>query len=279
MTRLSQFSKRRRFIVQVPLVVVMAALFSAGCRERSPNFTDRIQLEPVRGTWGLTGRSKISCPAGDCILFHFARTERLLTQDAADEFSEYSLPNMLKTALNREDSDAENDGMVVPPSERWGGQEADKITLATFNCAAYAVGELLDLRDGDWIDTRRRNDTNGTIPFSIVLESYFSEVKRIPASDVNWDALSDSSELQPDDLICFERDYGRWQECMHVGRIRSRRGRNWIESEIGRGPIVLSTLAAVAKAYGPTFDSVVIYRQHCALSDGAPNGKFGCRLK
>jgi len=203
----------------------------------------------------------IRCPAGDCILHHFPPTETLVGIDGGDPTSPFYLDNMLEVLLNPDDGDTANNGVILPVPERWGGDDADEVTLATFNCAAYAVGDLLDLHEGDWVDTASGPDTNETIPFKVVLDSYFKECLRIPAQDADWSQLANSAELHPNDLLCLLQQSAGKTEFGHVGRIRRHQDQNWLESKIGRGPIVLARLDSVAAAYATSFNTVLIFRE------------------
>ena len=233
----------------------------SGCGSSGTDIPERYSIESMQGDFGLVGRSVIKCPAGDCILVHFP-PEVAEFKSLNDGMTEgHTVDATVKSILRLDDADSENDGEIMIPDARWGGAEADQVSFDTFNCCAFAVGDLLDLREGDWLNPAPRNTTNQTRPFQIVLDSYFREVLRASVYEIDWASLESSTAIHEGDLVCFSSTMKDLLEVVHVGVVQKRNGKNWLVSKIGLGPIVRGTMSATGKAYLLGWDVLVVYRQ------------------
>lgn len=241
-----------------PLSAVLFVLLS-GCGSDRTTELSRSEIEWERNVWGLTGRSIVKCPAGDCLLLHYAPTEKWLSLRLIPTPEQFDL--LLKTPENCKADRCQ----ILPPGERWGGAEIDEATLSTFNCCSYALGDVLDLGPGDWIDTTEHPETGSAAPFQTALDSFFDSVTTFQTTRSAPDDLESSVLLHDGDLICFVLNHGLWRETIHVGIVRRKCDRNWIESKMGMGPIVLSTARQMASCYVGLFDEVDVYRQRKRL--------------
>ncbi len=259
-----QHGHRRGARIILTGFAVRAAAFAAvgllcGCSQDSTGDLPRTSLEWERSAWGLTGRSIVKCPTGDCLILHYQPTERWL--DSGHAPSEKQLGLLLAAPPGG----GADECSIMVPGERWGGRFADENTLATCNCCSYAVGDLLDLGPGDWIDTVPHPEAGVAAPFQVVLDSYFLPVTTIRVGESPIEELDRSERIREDDLICFVQNYEFLRQFIHVGRVRKRNGRTWVESKVGSGPIVLSTAVQTAAAYSRKTDEIVIYREHGSL--------------
>lgn len=167
---------------------------------------------------------------------------------------------VVELVLQAADSDPTNDGYIVQLPDRWGGASASELTLSTFNCCAYAVGDLLNLNQADWIDTRRRHKNEPDPPIQIILASYFDEVMRWPAKSTQLQAIGLSPVLQDGDLLCFGLTYGKRFDCVHIGKAKKIDDSWWMESKLGPGPVVVGTIAGTAAAYTGQYDVILAFR-------------------
>ena len=260
-------SIRNRQPLCLSVVAVVACLLccaSVGCSDRADSGQlARRRISSFRGANGLIGRSVIALPAGDCILFHYTPVVRPGEAELATQ-TDAALNAGVKSMLCLDDDVTENDGQIITPPDRWGGELTSKFTIGTFNCFSYVAGDLLDLHEGDWIEAEVEPRTNHTSPFGVVLSSFFSEIQRFDLKQIDWDELATSDDIQQDDLLVFANDYGDRLDYFHVGKAVQQDGRIMIEAKVGNGPIVRATLIAGSKLYLDKVDTLVIFRR----SDG-----------
>lgn len=212
----------------------------------------RQELEPTRTHRGLTGRSVLLCPAGNCIVMHYSL--RADFEPNTKQILEKDTPNGSVASVFRQDGN------------QWSMAWVD--TPTTFNCCTFAVGDYLGLTPRDWIEPRPHAVTYFTNPMQVILDSYFRLVKSYPRSALDWSKIAEDDSLREDDVLCFwlgstqSRNPGRevWPEIVHAGKVRKRAGQNWLLSKIRSGPIVLATIRATAAQFDDQFDEIRIYR-------------------
>ena len=245
---------RQRRAIGLPTLTLVCVVASAGCYSTSDvEATSQTSL-PVRSlesirTWrGLTGRSILTLPAGDCPVLHYPPGE-------ADHTGVNDL------LAGDPTTDADNGFIYRPPvSSRWYVPPDDDEYLSTFNCCTYAVGDRLQLTTRDWIEPYASGATRYIVPFQVVIDSYYRDVKQWPSLEPDQLAsLERDTDLAAGDVICF-MDSNPRAPYVHVGLIVKHGDQNWMRSKFGTGPIIEATIAATAKHYAVQFDSIKVYR-------------------
>lgn len=247
------------------LCVCFFLLAINGCGEDRPPESTRRTIESIREDEGLVGRSIIPCETGDCILLHIPPSLNRLKHFQSDRAIHESPEEQdvtVKTLLQKDDDDEANDGRLVKPADRWGGEKATTSTLTTFNCCAYVMGDLLNLDSADWLDTRRSHANDPDAPIQVVLDSYFHQVQTYSTRNMDWQEFSHSSVLQENDLIGFVVTLGKKYRCIHIGFARKNGDAFGMESKVGIGPVVLATIEATARGYARKFDHVIVFRRN-----------------
>jgi hypothetical protein len=240
------------------LWVTAAILTTAGCTDsRTSGDTASVHsrtparkwLEPVRTNLGITGRSVLKCPAGDCVVLHYP-PQRYTTAEQA---------RYLRQDPSRPNSEAH---LYHDPDNRWCQTDALYPVNNTFNCCAYAVGDAVGLTVDDWIAGEATADTRFINPMQVLLDSYYKRVKVYDQPGPSLGRIANDRELRDEDVLCFVDTRGSHGPVFnHAGRICKRNGINWLVSKYGSGLLVCATIRTVAREYADSFDQVWIYRQ------------------
>ena len=191
-------------------------------------------------------RTVLDCPAGECILVHFPpRT--------------YESSAKMDDVLEADPASDRDDGTVYrDPAGFWTSPDPGR--LSQFNCCAFAVGDLVELTPTDWLCGDANELTDGTIPMEVMLESYFSVIADFepPYSSVAIRAFAGDTRVRDGDVVCFIGSRG--PDYCHAGRVRKRRGDNWVLGKFGEDPILWTPIQSIAQAYEGLFDQVRVYR-------------------
>lgn len=207
----------------------------------------RLWIEPVRTATGIMGRSILVCPSGDCVIFHFPPVWTDTTD--LDSFIE-SVPEDLAKEIEVYDD----------PSNPWCRAGMTEVTSNMFNCCTFAVGDVVGLSPRDWINPGPNGDTYYTAPMQVILDSYFARVKMYAIPTVDWRRLEQDVAIHPGDVVCFMKTRDRGPQLVHAGKIRRSQGKNELVSKLGVGPIVRSSLRAVAAEFADDTNEIWIYR-------------------
>ena len=127
----------------------------------------------------------------------------------------------------------------------------------------------MGLTINDWIKPTADGDTYYTVPMQVILDSYFDRIMihRRPIRD--WEAIATDTRLQANDVVCFVDTGNTLPAFAHAGKVSKKDGRTcWSASS---GPIIRSTIKAMAVEYSKTFDQIWIYRaKHSARARNSP---------
>jgi hypothetical protein len=191
--------------------------------------------------------------AGTCVIFHFPPTYS----------TRASLDRILKTEADSPDCAAE---LIVDPRDMWACASASPALACTFNCCTYAVGEVAGLSVNDWLPSEASGDTLQTVPMQVVLDSFFDRIRvyRQPLED--WSVVEGDQSLRAGDVFCLVDSSGATPAYIHAGKICKRNGRNWVDSKLGPGPVVRSTVKALVVEYSKSREELWIYRQRGRLA-------------
>jgi len=196
---------------------------------------------------GVTGRSILTCPTGDCIILHYP--------PAAVK------PNDLSQFLAGDPDTPDDDGeLYSDPSGRWCQAGESYTALNSFNCCTFAVGDVVGLTPDDWISPTRNGDTYFTLPMQVILDSYFERIQVYKYPIADWAVLESDPQLRAGDVICLMNVRSDWLAYAHAGRICKKNGKNWVISKFGAGPIVKTTLEAIGREYAHISNEIRIYR-------------------
>lgn len=129
----------------------------------------------------------------------------------------------------------------------------------TFNCATFALGDIVGLGPNDWIEPLARSDTLYTVPAQVILDSYCQLIAEYSTASADWQQLARDDGLLDGDILCFAFETAGTQSYVHMGKIRKVLGRNLLVSKLGVGPIAEMSLQLCAENY--SYDSVKIFRR------------------
>ena len=197
---------------------------------------------------GLTGRTLLRLPAGSCYLMQFP-----VTVMSADQLSEDFSGD---PATPEDDLQAYDE----PVNSPWYVHKRSINRLTTFNCATYAIGDSIGLRQSDWLDTSAQLESNGINPVRVVLDSHYQQRDAISTKGLNWKELDFNDDFQTGDIVSFV-DTTRNLDFVHLGKIQKVHGRNLLVSKLGDGPIVQGTIKQTASRYPRMFNEIRVYRR------------------
>jgi hypothetical protein len=201
-------------------------------------------FSPVHGI--EVPRTVLECPAGACILLHFAVRE------------DYQPSVMTDVLFGRPETDADDGQIVAEAKPPWQVERAAE--WVQFNCCTFAVGEAIGLGRSDWLCGEVNPLTDGTNPMQVVLDSYYEQVAEFapPFSSRAIELFATSSELREDDVVCLVGSSG--PEYPHAMRVRRRGDRHWVVGKFGEDPILWTPLETVGGVYEREFDRVWVFR-------------------
>jgi len=247
---------RSRLLIGFALLV---AIGSSGCGRRPARATrlpvdvpesvgQRILIDPIHTYLGLTGRSVLACPAGYCVILHFP-PEPVPVEDLTDVLE------------GDPGTDADDGEVYDDPDSPWCSALAAGPSRNTFNCCAFAVGDVAGLTPDDWIMPMLCGDTFDTLPMQVLLDSFYERLQALDGPGFHWRALEGDAHLRTDDVLCFVSTTGQHTCYSHVGRILRKGGRNWLISKFGAGPILRTTIQAAGYKFAGQYDKIWIFRQ------------------
>jgi hypothetical protein len=234
------------------LVVILPSL--SGCEENvgivlQPDTTlERRIIDSVGSEQGLTGRSILACPAGDCIVFHYP----------IKNVSQEDLAVILE---GDPDSEKDNVELFYDENNNW-TRRANYVDIqSTFNCCTFAFGDVAGLTTSDWIAPNPSGETENTVPMQIILDSFFQLVRVYKGPITNWEIIHEDKLQRENDVICYVPTRYEPPAFLHVGKISKKNDRNWLISKLGAGPIVRATIETMANYYHNEFDEIRVYRK------------------
>ncbi len=202
-------------------------------------------LAPVPTPLGISGRKLLRFPRGECIVLR--PPIKLVSEEEKGQY----LGTDEETELVRH---------VLPPGSRWRIEPNRPEDLTTFNCATFAVGDVIGLSRADFVTPQAVSFTNMQNPAHILLQEFFDCLATYPMAEIKWHELDHLESLRDNDVVVFAT-HGSSEEYVHLGRIVKWQGGNRMLSKMGRGPIVRGTIQRTAQAYEGRFDEIQIYRR------------------
>lgn len=238
-------------LVALPLLgcgtEVVPSLLGSSAADRP----ERRWIDPIRTSMGITGRSVLTCAAGDCIVLHYPPLP--VAKD--------NLRNMLELDP---DTPADEVELCEESWEEWYAPSPLGVTLNTFNCCTFAVADVVGLTRNDWVRPSATGDTYYTVPMQVILESYFHPVRTYHGPVIPWGIVEEDDQLREDDVLCYTRTDLPAIQFAHVGKIVKVDGRNRLLSKYGSGPIVRTSLELLGNVLVGEFDEIQVYRRNDA---------------
>jgi hypothetical protein len=227
----------RRIVLLSMLIVAGVAVSHVRGRGQRPAPPRTTPLPSTRSAYGLTGRTLLHCPAGDCVLLHYPR-HRVIEDD-------------LSTLLVGDPSTTTDDGEeLAPGTDAW----CDPNSYSTFNCCTYAVGDVVGLRRTDWVAPGADSDTGRLVPMEVLLNSFYTLRQAVPVPQQRWAEPEWRESLQDNDVICLINRRRDSRSIIHTGRVSTQGGRTWMLSKLGRGIIVRASCMATVRHYVDMMD-------------------------
>lgn len=244
----SEIPKRRDrvrvYFVSALALVGMLAVSSAIASRHKGRFAVET-LSPIPTPLGISGRKLYRIRGSECVVLR-PPTE-LVSQEEQQRFSGIDLE---ATFVRQE----------FPPGSPWHIEPNRPEDQTTFNCATFAIGEVIGLSHADYLTPQAVSFTNGENPAHVLLQEFFDCVATFPLAAIQWDKLDTLASLRDHDVVVFAT-HGSNEEYVHLGKIVKRQGHNRMISKFGRGPIVLGTIQHTVQAYEGGFDEIRIYRR------------------
>lgn len=234
----------RRLILPA-VVVCFAFAVNVAVASYQRRFPRSETLTPIPTPIGISGRKLFRLRHGDCIVL---RPPIDLASDAEQQ------------RYCGTDEETELVRHVPAPDSRWRIDPNRLEEESTFNCATFALGDVIGLTRADFLDPRAVSATNWKNPAHVLLQEFFDRRAVYSLAGIKWSELDQLESLREDDVVVFAT-HGSDDEYVHLGRIAKSRGRNRMLSKMGRGPIVIGTLQTTARAYEGRFDEIQIYRR------------------
>jgi hypothetical protein len=206
-----------------------------------------LPIDPVVTAMGLTGRSVLECPTGRCIILHYPPADLE--------------PPDLSQVLDSDPNSTEDNGEVYfELASPWCAPAVTDAALSTFNCCTYAVGDIVGLTPGDWINPVPDGNTDNSNPMQILLDSYFRRVKVYQDPTADWEGIERDQDLRRDDVLCYVQTGEESVQFVHVGKVYPLNGKNWLLSKFGCGPIVRAPISASGNHFSGHWTKVWVYR-------------------
>ncbi|WP_145385014.1 hypothetical protein [Stieleria neptunia] len=237
------FGSRRYAALAMALVAVLAVNSAIAGRQRKDLAVET--LPPIPTPIGYSGRRLFRFPGGECVVL------RPPIELVSEEEQQRYRGTDAESELVRE---------VLPPDSRWRVAPHRPEDESTFNCATFAIGDVIGLSRADFLITQAVSCTNNQNPAHVLLQEYFYSLATYPLAGIEWDELDRLESLGDNDVVVFAI-HGSNDEYVHLGKIAKWRGRNQMVSKMGRGPIVRGTIQRTAQAYAGKFDEIQIYRR------------------
>ncbi|KAA5546172.1 hypothetical protein FYK55_04560 [Roseiconus nitratireducens] len=234
----------RRFAFLGMIVFVVLAVNSA-IAGRQRRYPVPETLAPIPTPIGVSGRR----------LFRFGEDECVVIRPPVELVGEVERQQYLGA-----DEETDLVRQVLSPGNRWHTDPSRPEEQTTFNCASFAIGDVIGLSRADFINPRAVAFTNMQNPARVLLQEYFYRLETYPLAAVEWDELDTLESLGDDDVVVFAT-HGKDDEYVHLGKIAKVHGRNRMVSKMGRGPIVRGTIQRTAQEYEGRFDEIQIYRR------------------
>lgn len=233
------------------LLIAICTCLLGACRsdsttdaEQGEEVAVREWLEPVRSMVGVTGRSVLSCPTGECIILHFPPAK---VDNKGIEESLHHVPNVTSDDIE----------LIVDANSRWCRLDDEGASASTFNCCTYAVGDVAGLTPDDWVAPDSTGLTCYTVPMQIILDSYYTRVKvYLPP----FDGIENDTAIRAEDVLCCVNTEGPLPTFCHAGRISTINGEHRLISKFGAGPLFRTSIKTVTQEYAGAFDEVWVYR-------------------
>ncbi|QDT11978.1 hypothetical protein [Planctomycetes bacterium K23_9] len=234
----------RRYAALAMIAVVVLAMNSA-IAGRNGKYPEMEFLAPIPTPIGISGRKLFRLRNGECIVIRppieFVSTEEQQRYSGTDEETEL-VPQ------------------VLPLDSPWRTDPSRPEDQTTFNCATFAIGDVIGLSRADFLEPRAVGFTNGQNPAHILLQEFYDRLATYPVADVDWSELDKLESLIDDDVVVFA-NHGSDEAYIHLGKISKSNGRNRMISKMGRGPIVRGTIERTVQVYEGRFDEIQIYRR------------------
>ena len=237
------FCARRYAALAIIVFVVLTVNSAIAGRQRK--YPTPETLAPIPTPIGISGRRLFRFRGGECIVLR--PQIELLSEEEQQRY-------------RGTDEETELVRQVLLPGSRWHVEPNRPEELSTFNCATFAIGDVIGLSRADFLDPRAVSFTNMQNPAHVLLEEYFYCLATYPLAEIKWHELDKLESLSDNDVIVFAT-HGLSREYVHLGRIAKWQGRNRMISKMGRGPIVRGTIQRTAQVYEGRFDEIQIYRR------------------
>lgn len=243
-SRLRHFFGTRKRVYFVAMLVVVLLVGGAVARPHRASYV-AVTLDPAPTPIGYSGRTSFRFSRGECIVL---RPPIELVGE--DDWQLYNGVDEEKGLVRH----------ILPVGDRWHVESNRPEQLTTFNCATFAIGEVIGLTRADYLNPQAASFLNGQNPAHILLQEFYSRYATYPLAGINWQQLDEIATLQENDVVVFATG-GSDREYVHLGKITKWKGRNRMVSKMGRGPIVRGTIKTTAKIYEGRFNEIQIYRR------------------
>lgn len=134
----------------------------------------------------------------------------------------------------------------------------DGNVLATFNCAAFAVGFDIDLSPGDMLDAAPLYGYPNAV--EVVFREYYQQVATVWRHGSKVHPSLEEAKIRVGDVVCFLNDQNGTRHYAHLARVHSLDGEAMFLSKMGRrGPILSTNLNFLLRHYSKT-NKLLFYR-------------------
>lgn len=237
------FSTHTLAAASIVVTIMIAATISVGARFRKPAQAE--DLAPIPTPLGICGRRLYRFEHGDCIVLR-QPVKLFIDED--------------RLRYSGTDEDNELVRQQMPISDRWYTDPNQPEEQTTFNCATFAIGDVIELDRHDFLTPESVSFTNYQNPVDVLLREFYYEVESYSLESVDWKQLERLDSLEENDVVVFGYR-NRNDSFAHLGKIQKLNGRNRMISKMGQGPIVRGTLQATADVFSGSFEEIRIYRR------------------